>query len=460
MKLQLVQPTTGCYRSNSRTGCYPPLGLMSIATFLKQLHSSVEIEILDGEIISQNEIINRLDADIIGLNTNTVTYPQAITIAEEAKALGAKVVLGGVYASAIPDLILRHQGTIIDSLVVGYGEQPMADIVEGRNDKLILNPIPDFSTTPLIDRNTIYMDRYIDLFNNNHPTWDYRGTSIFTSVGCKWKELSMGGCIFCSRSGRGYFARNPELVWKEVRELVEKYRIEYLVDFSDTSFQDIDWLRALATSRPKDLSPRWHIFGRMDEINIDAINIVKQLPCDHIFIGIESGDPCTYETVRKGGGSPEDSLRMARLLNEYGIEITPSYVIGLPGESLESMVNTYNHARELKKFTKFEEIFCCELIPFPGSRAFGQLRNKISIESDMLDVELLKHLWAENFCSTNVDEMQEYVHKILDLGKYKITISKNIQNSHLHENTNANKHAANYDKQIKASEGTDVYSCV
>ena len=97
MKVQLIQPGTGEYRSNSRSGSYPPLGLISIATYIHQECPSVEVEILDGELISDEEIIARIDADIVGLNTNTVTYPQALRIAEEAKARGSKIVLGGVY---------------------------------------------------------------------------------------------------------------------------------------------------------------------------------------------------------------------------------------------------------------------------------------------------------------------------------------------------------------------------
>ncbi|MBW2647013.1 MAG: radical SAM protein [Deltaproteobacteria bacterium] len=411
MKVQLIQPTTGEYRSNSRSGCYPPLGLISIATYIRQECPSVKVEILDGELISDDEIIARLDSDIVGLNTNTVTYPQAIKIAAAAKKRGSKVVLGGVYASAIPDIILSKRAYLIDSLIINQNHE--------------------FNSLPYPDRSLVDLDEYVQIFQQNHPTWKYRGTSIFTNVGCTWREKSGGGCIFCSRSGARTGKKHPSIIWQEVRELVENYRIDYLVDFSDTILQDTGWLQSVIKAKPKDINPSWHIFARMDEINPETLKLVKQLPCNHIFVGIESGDPQIYRAARKGGGSPEDSLKAAKLLKDFGIELTPSYVIGLPGETEESLKRTYDHACRLKELTSFEEIFCCQLIPFPGSRAFDLLRTKTNIDADILDIEYLKKLWADHFCPIDFELMHEYAHKILGLGKYKITIAKNVRRAEI-----------------------------
>lgn len=459
MKVQLIQPTTGEYRSNSRSGCYPPLGLISIATYIRQECPSVEVEILDGELISDDEIIARLDSDIVGLNTNTVTYPQAIKIAAAAKKRGSKVVLGGVYASAIPDLILSKRAYLIDSLVVGYGEKPLVDIIRGKVDKLVINQNPEFNRLPYPDRSFVDLDEYIQVFQQNHPTWKYRGTSIFTNVGCTWREKSGGGCIFCSRSGAMTDKKHPSIIWQEIRELVEKHRIDYLVDFSDTILQDTEWLQAVIKAKPKDVNPSWHIFARMDEINSETLKLVKQLPCNHIFVGIESGDPQIYKAARKGGGSPKDSLRMAKLLKNFEIDLTPSYVIGLPGETEESLKRTYDHACQLHKITPFEEVFCCPLIPFPGSQAFDLLRRKAMPPTDLLDIENLKHLWANHFCSIAFEVMEEYCYKILDLGKYKITITKNLDDDLF---TKWKKHGFELDLYAQSSKTTSqaLYTCV
>ncbi len=393
-----------------------------MATYIHHECPSVKVEILDGELISHRDIIRRMDADIIGINSNTVTYHQALAIAEEAKRQGSKVVLGGVHASAIPDLILRKRSGIIDSVVVGYGEKPMVDIINGNKSQLIINERPVFNELPCADRSLIDLERYIDLFRINHPTWDYRATHIFTNVGCRWRAESNGGCVFCSRSGPIPVRKSPKKIWEEIRQLVESHEIDYVVDFSDSILQDTDWLLGLVEAKPGDINVRWHTFARIDQINKNSLKLIKALPCVHMFVGFESGDDTLYRHARKGGGSPSESIKIAKLLHEHDIQLTPSYVLGLPGETERSLRRTLEHAQIVKEISGFEELFCCQLIPFPGSLSFARLKKEVKLDSDLFDVEQLKRLWAETFCNVDFHTMTEYLNAILALGTYTITI--------------------------------------
>lgn len=424
MKLQLVQPTTGEYRSNSRSGCYVPLGLVSIATYVQSQRPEVEVEILDGEHLTTLQIEERLDGDVVGINANSVTYSQALEVARVAKERGARVLLGGVYPSAIPELILRHRGHLFDTVVVGYGEIPTVEALDGQVPPLVVNHRPPFPHLPAPDRRLVQLETYLERFCDQHPTWPYRGTNLFTNVGCLWREKSAGGCIFCSRSGTVTAFRPPEQVWEEVRLLVDRWGVDYLVDFSDTSLQNLAWFESLIQARPADLSPQWHIFARMDEITAETLKLAQRLPCGHIFVGVESGDSALYKAARKGGGSPEQMLEVARLLRRYKIAITPSYVVGLPGEDRKSLEATLEHARRLQEITRFEEIFCCPLIPFPGSLSFSCLQERLGLDGDLYDLEELKLLWARAFCDVDLETLTEYAERILELGKYKVTIQR------------------------------------
>lgn len=445
MKLQLIQPGTGVYSSNSRSGCYPPLGLISIATHVRQRCPSVDVEILDGEHLAHAEIVARLDGDFVGLTTNTVNYPQAVEVARAAKHRGATVMVGGVYASAIPDIILSRRKDIMDWIVVGYGEEPVADLITGRlagpsatyrvDGHVIRNLDPGFNHLAFPDRGLIPMEDYVRRFCENRPTWRSRGTNVFTNVGCAWRKPGVSGCIFCSRSGYRSARRHSDSIWREIRSLIRTYDVDYLVDFSDTILQDTNWLAALVESRPPDVCPTWHVFARVDEITPATVALLEKLPCNHIFVGVESGDVAMYRRTRKGGGSPADSLRVASLLTDHGIQLTPSYVVGLPGETPDSLRRTYDHACRLKEITGFEEVFCCELIPFPGSPAFDMLRQKVALETDMLDADELKRLWAMHFCTAKYNQICEYARRILDLGRYTITIARRTATVTLRHNT-------------------------
>ena len=424
LEIQLIQPEKSPgYTNNSRTGCYVPLGLLSIATYTKQQLPDTNIEVLDGELITNKEIIEQLKPNaVIGIDTKTPNYASAVEIARVAKEMGSKVVFGGVYASAIPEKIDLYRQDIVNHVVVGFGERPFVDIIKGRDDRVIHNSEPNFDELPIPDRSFIDFERYIQNFQQNHKTWDYRGTNIFTHMGCEYK------CLFCSRSGpKGVRYKPPQMVWQEVRTLVEHHGIEYLVDFSDTITQDMTAFRSLVDSKPDDLNPIFHIFSTAEGINHESIELFKRLNVKHVFVGAETGDYRLASKISKGASfSPERTLEAITFLSDAQIGITPSFVLGLPDESEDSLDTTYNFAKRIKEISDFEEIFCSALIPFPGSRAFDILMEKIgNPETDLFDPEELKQEWIKLVCNTDYETINVYVDKILDLGEYAITIRKN-----------------------------------
>lgn len=423
MEIQLIQPAKSKgYVSNSRTGCYAPLGLISIATYSHQQFPTAKIEVLDGELMTNQEIIRRLKSNVIvGIDTKTPNYASAIEIANAAKEMNCKVVVGGVYASSIPDLISHYRGGIVDHVVVGFGEKPFVDIINGREDKIIHNPEPSFDELPIPDRSFVDFERYVQNFQQNCHTWKYRGTNIFTHMGCKY------GCLFCSRSGpKRVQYKSPKNVWQEVRNLVETHNIEYIVDFSDTITQDMNAFRRLVDEKPEDLNPIFHIFSTAEGINQESLKLFKKLNVKQVFVGAETGDPTLANKISKGTSFfPKMALEAITLLSEEGINITPSFVLGLPGENEESLETTYEFAKKIKNLSGFEEIFCSALIPFPGSRAFDLLMKKTEKPgTDLFDPEEIKKRWIEQFCDVDYETINSYVDRILSLGKYTITIRR------------------------------------
>ena len=420
IEIQLIQPEKSPgYTNNSRTGCYVPLGLISIATYIKQQIPDASIEILDGELISNKEIIDQLKPNsFVGIDTKTPNYVSALEIAKAAKEKNCKVIMGGVYASALPEQIIQYRRNIIDHIVVGYGEKPFIDIINGKANRIIYNKTPSFNELPIPDRGFVDFEKYIQNFRENHESWNWRGTNIFTHMGCKYK------CLFCSRSGpeKTYY-RDPNIVWEEIRMLVDEYNVEYIVDFSDTITQNMDDFTAFVSAKPLDLNPIFHVFSTADRINEKTIKLFKKLNAQHVFIGVETGDEALSKTIYKGKNfSPETSLKAITLLKKAKISVTPSFVLGLPGESEESLENTYLLAKSIKKLTDFKEIFCSALIPFPGSIAFDRLI--VNRNTDIFDPENLKKRWIETFCNTDYQTIMSYVDKILSLGEYTITIKK------------------------------------
>ena len=85
-KIQLIQPIVpNIWEKDIREGCHPPLGLLSIGTYIKKYYPNCEIELLDGNLLDQNELERKIEGDILGITITTRTYPSAQKIAKIGK---------------------------------------------------------------------------------------------------------------------------------------------------------------------------------------------------------------------------------------------------------------------------------------------------------------------------------------------------------------------------------------
>ena len=85
-KIQLVNaPNDEGASSSGGRRCYPHLGLLSIATLLQHVHPDISVEVIDGSVTPLDEILERLDADVVGVSVLTLTYARALDIAHRAQ---------------------------------------------------------------------------------------------------------------------------------------------------------------------------------------------------------------------------------------------------------------------------------------------------------------------------------------------------------------------------------------
>jgi hypothetical protein len=80
MKVQLaIAPAPLEYVKNPRYACFPPLDLLSLATYVSDKCPSAEIEILDGQILGQDQLLDRIGADFVGISPRiSGSYPKSV----------------------------------------------------------------------------------------------------------------------------------------------------------------------------------------------------------------------------------------------------------------------------------------------------------------------------------------------------------------------------------------------
>lgn len=405
----------------------PPLGLMSIATYVRQKEPCFDIRVLNEEIKSDRSKIAAADAEVVGISAGLLNYRRAIVLAEHFKKNGSVIVFGGPYPSVLPKEMLNNR-RCIDYIVRGEGEEPFYQLLSGvpvdeikglayRTSNGLQIP-PSHSSKieefPLIDRSVVNMWDYFSNWRETFPKSSFKNpTTIYSQAGCTWRNAKRS-CIFCARTDLLWRGRNPSNVWEEIQELVDNYEVDYVRDLADSFSQHVGWLKAFIEQKPKDLSVPFRIWARSDQINEGTIEYLAKLNVHDVFLGTESGDTSCLERMQKGI-TPNDNIKAIKLLGEYGIKTFISFVLGLPGETEKSLENTLRHIETLVKIGNIETMVSQVLKPLPGSRAFNMLVQKTGdkyLGRDEFDVEELRQDWVAQFCNIDYNQLQEVNRKI------------------------------------------------
>jgi len=424
MKIQLINPPIqDGYGGNSKEGAFPPLHLICLGTYLAKTVPDIEIQILDGEVMGLEEIELELGADIIGLSANFLNYSNCLRLAQIAKERGCYVILGGPYASSIPNTILQNRPEI-DIIIVDDGERALSEFVKGstvesirnivyrtrsqihrnpsKNLDLNLLPIPDYG---LINFKT-YTERFYRQFSEYIPA--NRAAVLFSQKGCVWRDRT-GGCIYC-RPDTVYRAKAPKKSWEEIRALVERYGVNLIWDCSETLTTDKVWFEEFVTCKPADLNPFLMIYARENDITPVVAKMLHRINCYQILIGADSADNAILKQANTGK-SLECIRSTAELLALHDIHLSASFVFGLPGETTESVEVTLDLIYWLFDLGNVFEISAGILFPLPGTICFSMMLRFPHLAAkytnrDLFDFKELQVDWVKQFCHVSYEQLE------------------------------------------------------
>lgn len=458
MKVQLVvPPIMEEYLPVSRSSFFPPLGLLSIATYLKAQIPDIEVEILDGNILPQKLLEGRINGDFVGISPTILSYENGLRIAKIAKEERAIVVFGGSHATTLGEKILRNR-EYVDFIIIADGEVTFSKLVQGESYDSIDNfiyrygneikqtrkKLLDLDSLPFVNHGLLDERIYSFNFQKKYPGEKFRFPNIiYSQRDCMWRTKT-GGCVFCGRIDKNWRGRIPRRVWEEILLLNSQYKTDYVWDISGSLVGNRDWFRKFHLSRPKDIPIVFEAYARASEIDQETAKMLYELNCYKVFIGIDGGDPITLKSANKGS-SIKKNIQAVELLNKYGICLSLGFVVGLPGETRQTLKNTYEHAKLLCTLANVETISCSSLIPLPGSKSFEMLLTLPFLSSkyknaDNLDVMEMEHDWLNNFCHIDYEMASYYVNAILALAPVKSSMGRHkdlskIENSILSDNT-------------------------
>lgn len=411
-----------------------PTNLAMLASYIREL-GNFNVELLDLELFPTNNVDDMIkeilskEAKYIGFSTLSPRYPTILKMCWKIKKTNpnAVIIVGGPHISGNPN-DCKYEG--VDYGIVGEGEEALLELLNAlesnsditniknlvykKDGQVITNPrrpvIEDLDTLPLPAWDLIDIKEYRD------PPYfgDEPHAGVFTSRGCPFD------CTFCASKvtwGRRVRFRSIENIMKEFTLLATKYGVKNM-HFYDDQFA-IRAARAieLVTAMQKaNLGFKYYVQIRADSITPELAKALKETGCVGTAMGVETGNEEMLKSIRKK--ETKDQIRNAvKLLKQEGVPILTSYIIGLPGDTHETIQETLNFARELDT----NQMKFMLLTPVPGTDVYN-----LAVERGLLDPNDLEQMEkttfydssATNLSNVSVQDLihyQDIAYKELDL---------------------------------------------
>ncbi|MCJ7582879.1 MAG: B12-binding domain-containing radical SAM protein [Candidatus Aminicenantes bacterium] len=390
MNILLINASQATVYGTRMIPAYPPLGLLYIAAVLEKEHHNVEVLDFDVDIHKFEDfknIIKNNTYDLFGISSVTPTINNAFYLAENIKSIkkDIPIILGGIHATILPNECIHNE--FIDFVAIGESENTIVEFLHE-----LQKPNPCFSNVRGIAykiNGEVFLNEKRELEQNlNKFPFPARhllknpgsysppdaerlpAASVFLTRGC------FGKCTYCCTkqiSGHKMRFRSLSNMMEEIDEIVKLgYKELHILDdnFTANKKKTIELCHEIR-KRNYDLNFEISNGLRADMVDYEVLSALKSIGVKNVGFGIESGNEQILKNIKKE--ISKDTTREAiRLAKELKFEIWAFFIIGLPGETPETVKDTINFAKELNPdFAKF-----LILKPFPGSEVYNQLFSK------------------------------------------------------------------------------------
>ena len=384
MRIALIGP-----KWNQLVNSYPPLGLAYLAAVLERAGHSVRV--FDFGLSPHSELaedvarVAEFAPELIGLTAMTNTWYSAVALADALKAaLHCPIVIGGPHATVFPERVAQEPA--VDYVVVGEGEETLLELV-GVLERSDFSPTAEalgavrglcfMRGGALVKTAERPLIRDLDAlpFPARHlfDLWAYplytpdnqRMLTVLSSRGCPYN------CSYCFKGivGRTYRQRSPENIIAELRALIDSYGVRNFYFIDDLFTLDAKRLTAFCEAViAQHLDIRWQCLARVDRVTAELLQLMYRAGCRQVHYGIESADQAILDRIGKRI-TPDMVRQVVGWTRAAHIRSKGYFMLGLPGDSEQTMAKTIDFAAELD----LDEAMFSLTTPFPGTRLWDEL---------------------------------------------------------------------------------------
>jgi len=410
-KILLIAPPAYTFKSGRDISPLPPMGLGYLASVVKKM--GIEVKILDCLMLgwdheervdkrlvrvglSNMDItrhIKEFDPDLVGINCQ---FSRQYKIHHDILSLIKRVkpacitVAGGAHVTVCPEEVLSDPSC--DYILLGEAEESFKDLILNLNQGVDIASVDglgwksngninmnekkkwvmDLDSIPFPAYDIMDIERYFGLGTSHGPRYQERFCPVITSRGCPAK------CTFCSALkvwGNKFRARSVDNVIEEMRLLKSRYGIGELMFEDDNVTANPNRAKELFLRMAKENfnfvwdTPNGVGVWSMDE---EMIDLMKLSGCIKLNFPVESGSQDILNTVIKKPLNLNKVKKLIKHCQEIGLDYGMFLVIGLPGEKISDMWQSFRFAVDCGAYNPHVSV----ATPYPGTELFMTCKEK------------------------------------------------------------------------------------
>ncbi len=374
----------------------------------------------ESDMVSDfKEAVEQFNPDLVAVSALESTYYIALVLLNSIKECTIPKIVGGVYASMAPEEVIKEES--IDMVCVGEGEEALAELArkidagtdytairnlwvkkDGKIVKNPLRPLVDLNELPMLDWSLYEKERFYKPMGGK--VWILAPIEI--ARGCPHR------CRFCCNAGLqdlyrgiGHFPREKgiEKFIEEVKIKQKEYNLQYLYIVGENFLQMTDEKFNTFIDMYREVELPFWFETRPETITSERIEILKEVRCEGISVGVEHGNEEFRKKVLNRFVSNEKMIASFDIARKSGIRISANNIVGFPTETRELFFDTVELNRKLKadylmisifspyKGTKLR-LMCEEKGYIPKESTAGDYRFETSLNMPQLSREAIKGL--------------------------------------------------------------------
>ncbi|MGA9964717.1 MAG: hopanoid biosynthesis associated radical SAM protein HpnJ [Terriglobales bacterium] len=372
--------------------------------------------------VSAEETINiARDYEFLVLFTSTPGFPGDIRLVKKIREVNPKIKIAfvGPHVSVLPERSLKDCPEI-DFVVRKEFDYAVCEFAQGKpleeilgisflkNGSVVHTPdrpeVQDLDSLPHVTE--IYR-RDLDVTKYNVPFLLYPYVSLYTTRGCPAQ------CTFClwpqTLSGHPWRKRSTDDVAREMAKAKEFWPDVREFFFDDDTF-NIQKARTIELcEKLKPLNLTWSCTSRVTT-DYETLKAMKEAGCRLLIVGYESGDPQILKNIKKGA-TVERARQFTKDCHKLGLVVHGDFILGLPGETHETIRTTVAFAKELD----VETIQVSVAHAYPGTELYDYaVKNGFMVGDNKMVDEGGHQLAHIQYPGLPADDILEAVHRFYD----------------------------------------------